>query len=113
MRTNLRKSGGKKVLTTLFQSQKQHPSADLSDAITYFQNNAGRMDYPTYESEGYHITSSTVKSACRHVVGDRLKRSGMRWTQEGAQSVTSLRLKWKNDKWNDFWIQYRSSMAVT
>ena len=101
------------MLTTLFQSQKQHPSADLSDAITYFQNNAGRMDYPTYESEGYHITSSTVKSACRHVVGDRLKRSGMRWTQEGAQSVTSLRLKWKNDKWNDFWIQYRPSMAVT
>ena len=38
------------------------------------------MDYPDYEADDYHITSSTVESACRHVVGDRLKRSGMRWT---------------------------------
>lgn len=113
MRTNLRKSGGREVLRALRQLQKQHPSADLSDAITYFQNNTSRMDYPAYEAEGYHITSSTVESACRHVVGDRLKRSGMRWTQEGAQSVTSLRLKWKNGKWNDFWKEHRPAMAVT
>lgn len=112
MRINLRKSGGKEVLTALCQLQKQHPAAYLSEAITYFQNNAIRMDYPTYEAEGYHITSSTVESACRHVVGDRLKRSGMRWTQEGAQSVISLRLKWKNGKWNDFWMDYRPAMAV-
>jgi hypothetical protein len=110
MRTNLRKSGGREVLRALRQLQKQHPSADLSDAITYFQNNTSRMDYPAYEAEGYHITSSTVESACRHVVGDRLKRSGMRWTQEGAQSVTSLRLKWKNGKWNDFWKEHRPAM---
>lgn len=112
MRINLRKSGGKEVLTALCQLQKKHPAADLSEAITYFQNNVSRMDYPTYEAEGYHITSSTVESACRHVVGDRLKRSGMRWTQEGAQHVISLRLKWKNGKWNDFWVDYRPAMAV-
>jgi hypothetical protein len=113
MCTNLRMSGGAEVLTALEQLQETHTKAELSDAVTYFQNNHTRMDYPTYEAEGYHITSSTVESACRHVVGDRLKRSGMRWTKEGAQSVTSLRLKWKNDKWNDFWTQYRPSMAVT
>jgi hypothetical protein len=56
-----------------------------------------------------HITSSPTESACRHVVGDRLKRSGMRWTEEGAQYVTSLRLKWKNNEWEDYWMNYRSS----
>ena len=65
-----------------------------------------------YEAGGYHITSSTVESACRHVVGDRLKRSGMRWTIQGAQQITLLRLKWKNGRWNDYWARYRTSLAA-
>ena len=87
-------------------------SAELDSALSYLQNNSHRMDYPIYEAEGYHITSSTTESACRHVVGDRLKRSGMRWTIQGAQYTTLLRLKWKNHKWKDFWAKYRSSLAA-
>jgi len=41
------------------------------------------------------------------MVGDRLKRSGMRWTEEGTQYTTSLRLKWKNNEWESFWMKYR------
>ena len=85
---------------------------ELNEAITYYQNNCARMDYPRYENGDYHITSSTVESACRHVVGDRLKHSGMRWTIQGAQEITLLRLKWKNDKWKDYWARYRPSLAA-
>lgn len=109
---NLRLSGGEEILTALHQLRKLHPSEELKEATTYFRNNRKRMDYPAYEEQGYHITSSTVESACRHVVGDRLKRSGMRWTIEGAQYTTSLRLKWKNSKWEDFWKRYRHSMVA-
>ena len=112
MKAILRKCGGKLVLDALSKLSETHTSKELDSAITYFQNNHHRMDYPAYESEGYHITSSTAESACRHVVGDRLKGSGMRWTIPGAQSTTLLRLKWKNEKWIDFWMKYRSSMAA-
>ena len=57
-------------------------------------------------------SGSIVESACRHVVGDRLKRSGMRWTTQGAQYITLLRLKWKNDAWKDYWGRYRSCLAA-
>jgi hypothetical protein len=57
------------------------------------------------------IEDSYAESACRHVVGDRLKRSGMIWTEEGAQYVTSLRLKWKNNEWQDYWMKYRFSYS--
>jgi len=83
----------------------------LQETIVYYGNNAIRMDYPSYERDFYHITSSPTESACRHVVGDRLKRSGMRWTEEGAQYITSLRLKWKNNEWEDYWLSYRSSYS--
>jgi len=84
MQLNLRKSGGDQVLKALYELSESHSSRELNEAIVYFQNNVSRMDYPSYEALGYHITSSTVESACRHVVGDRLKRSGMRWTIQGA-----------------------------
>jgi hypothetical protein len=112
MRFGLRNCGGKPVLDALRELTKVHSSKELSDAITYFQNNHSRMDYPAYEAEGYHITSSTTESACRHVVGDRLKRSGMRWTTQGAQYTTLLRLKWKNGKWTDFWMRYRPGLVA-
>ncbi len=112
MKTILRKCGGKPVLEALRKLSETHTSGELDSALTYFQNNSHRMDYPTYEQQGYHITSSTTESACRHVVGDRLKRSGMRWTIQGAQYTTLLRLKWKNHIWKDFWTKYRSSLAA-
>jgi len=112
MKILLRKGGGKTVLDGLVELGKAYCIKELTDAITYFQNNHTRMNYPKYEALGYHITSSTVESACRHVVGDRLKRSGMRWTTQGAQYITLLRLKWKNDAWKDYWGRYRSSLAA-
>jgi hypothetical protein len=112
MKFLLRRCGGESVLDGLKGFSEIHTSKELDEAITYFQNNHSRMDYPTYEKKGYHITSSTTESACRHVVGDRLKRSGMRWTTEGAQYTTMLRLKWKNGKWTDFWMRYRPDLAA-
>lgn len=114
MKTQLREEGGMKVLESLQElSEKspKKPKKKLKETIVYYQNNVNRMDYPSYESAGYHITSSPVESACRHVVGDRLKRSGMRWTEEGAQYITSLRLKWKDNEWEDYWMKYRYSMV--
>lgn len=111
MKRKLREEGGMKVLSeleSLSENCSKKSLEKLEETILYYVNNVDRMDYASYEKEGYHITSSPTESACRHVVGDRLKRSGMRWTEEGAQYVTSLRLKWKNNEWDGYWRNYRS-----
>jgi len=112
MKTLLRKSGGETVLSALRKLAQVDTLKELDEAMTYYENNYTRMDYPTYESLSYHITSSTVESACRHVVGDRLKRSGMRWTKHGAQQITLLRLKWKNEKWKHYWAAFRPNLVA-
>jgi hypothetical protein len=101
MKSKLRSEGGMKVLEeleSLSDKCSNKPLEKLKETISYYRNNVEKMDYPSYERDWYHITSSPTESACRHVVGDRLKRSGMRWTEDGAQYVTSLRLKWKNNE---------------
>ena len=55
---------------------------------------------------GYPIGSGVVEGACRHLVKDRLQRTGMRWTVHGARAILQLRATYLNDDWDDF-VTYR------
>lgn len=57
----------------------------------YFEDHKHRMNYPAYIAEGIMIGSGPVESACKVVVGQRLKQAGMRWTKTGADSILALR----------------------
>lgn len=72
---------------------------------TYFTNNAHRMEYPEYLAEGWQIGSGVVESACKTVVGQRLKGAGMRWGEEGAHAVCHVRALYRSEKgqWDAFW----------
>jgi hypothetical protein len=56
----------------------------------YFATNQERMDYPAFRERGLPIGSGAVESAARHLVQDRLKRAGMRWSEPGAQAVLAV-----------------------
>ena len=49
------------------------------------------MRYAEFRAKGYPIGSGTVGSACKRVIGARLKQAGMRWTKTGVQAVLNLR----------------------
>jgi len=72
-------------------------------AIGYFATNLERMRYPQYRANGYHIGSGVVEAGCKNVVGARCKRSGMRWTKQGAQAILALRCLLLNGRWNEYW----------
>lgn len=57
----------------------------------YFRKNAARMDYPTFRSLGLPIGSGAVESSAKHLVQQRMKRPGARWSDPGAQGVLNVR----------------------
>ena len=57
----------------------------------YFRTNAERMQYPTYREQGLPIGSGAVESAAKHLVQQRMKRAGMRWSELGARAILHLR----------------------
>lgn len=71
--------------------------------IHYFETNASRMDYPSYRARNLPIGSGTVESACKHVVAKRMKGSGMRWDEPGAEAILDLRCAYLNGRWNELW----------
>jgi Uncharacterised protein family (UPF0236) len=57
----------------------------------YFRSNAERMRYASYRTQGLPIGSGVVKSAAKHLVQQRMKRAGMRWSELGARAILHLR----------------------
>jgi hypothetical protein len=75
----------------------------VRDAADYFERNRARMKYDKYLAAGYPIGSGVVEGACRHLVKDRMERTGMRWVPSGAQAMLDLRGTYLNGEWNAFW----------
>jgi len=76
----------------------------LTQICNYLTRNRTRMRYKEYLKAGYPIASGVIEGACRHVVKDRMERSGMRWTIDGAQAMLDLRSTAVNDQWPAFQI---------
>jgi hypothetical protein len=75
----------------------------VEDAAEYFAGNRDRMKYDEYLAAGYPIGSGVVEGACRHLVKDRMERTGMRWLPSGAQAMLDLRATYLNGDWDAFW----------
>lgn len=108
----LKHEGGEVVLTTLEAIDvARHPPLSRqahADCVRYFQNQKHRMDYPRYVANGWQIGSGPVESACKTVVANRLKGSGMRWGQDGADALCHLRALYLSQpgQWESFWKNY-------
>jgi len=81
---------------------KQAQQEQLHKTANYFERNIEYMQYDLYLSKGWPIASGIIEGACRHLVKDRFELTGMRWTQEGAESLLRLRAVAENDDWEDY-----------
>lgn len=104
----LKREGGTRVLEILQAlpaSRKPAIREKQTATLNYFRNNVHRMDYPRYVANGWSIGSGAVESACKTVVGQRLKLSGMRWREYGTDTICHLRALFKSEtgQWQAFW----------
>ena len=77
-------------------------AADIDTVCGYFNAHKDRMKYHEYLAAGYPIATGVIEGACRHIVKDRLERSGMKWVVEGAQAMLTLRSIKASNAWDDF-----------
>jgi hypothetical protein len=66
-------------------------AATLQTERRYFTTNAARMQYPDFRAQGLPIGSGAVESSAKHVIQQRLKRAGARWSDAGAAAMIALR----------------------
>lgn len=85
---------------------------EMRKLIVYFQNNRHRTDYPSYRARGWDIGSGPTEAGCK-IIGERLKGSGMRWVEDGAATVATLRALYVSGSklWDGFWTQPHRAAA--
>ena len=69
----------------------------------YFARNQERMRYHAFRAQVLFVGSGVIEAACRTVVAQRLKQSGMFWTTRGANSILALRCCRLNRRFEDYW----------
>lgn len=86
---------------------KRHDTADAALSPqrlgNYFEQNRERLGYAQALRRKWPIGSGVVESAARHIVQQRLKQSGMRWSIPGAQAVLNLRTRHRSGQFEQYW----------
>lgn len=92
---DLLNKGIKPVLEALNQAEAPTSQAaeELRRERDYFRSNAHRMEYQTFRAQGLPIGSGAIESAAKHLVQQRFKRPGARWSEPGAQAVLAVRCR--------------------
>lgn len=90
------------VLTAL----RALPASDPRDAaVGYLSARRDQIAYRDFQARGWPIGSGCVESAHQHVVQDRLKGRGMRWSRAGAEALVAVRVVDANNRWDATWAQ--------
>jgi hypothetical protein len=109
----LKSEGGSAVLEALRSlpaDGRESVRRVQGEVVGYFTNHVHRMDYPIYRSKGWAIGSGPIESACKTVIGKRLKNGGMRWGEDGADEMCHLRALFASGEkqWDAYWHPSRN-----
>ena len=88
--------------TATVQKLSKEKRADVDAACGYFTAHAKRMKSDEYLAVGLPIATGVIEGPCRHLVKDRLERTGMRWSASGAQAMLILRCLKASNFWDEF-----------
>jgi len=98
----------RKLLDALKEQGKKHRGRKreaIDTLYRYISVNEEQMQYDVFRAHEYDIGSGMVESGCKHVVGKRLKQSGMIWSRAGSSATLALRVCWLNERWYELWRQ--------
>jgi len=85
------------------------PDDPLEKQIAFFEHHQAKLRYKTYRDQGLFYGSGVIEGGCKCVIGQRLKESGMFWTESGATSVLNLRLALKSNRGDECWNRLHHS----
>jgi hypothetical protein len=88
---------------------RSQPRQLAKKQIAYFERNRSKMMYQTFRQAGYFIGSGVVEAGCKTLVGQRLKRSGMLWSRNGARQLLTVRCALLSRWFDDFWKHHNNA----
>lgn len=96
--------GVDKVIRALKHLATKHSRKEVvRRELAYFRKYRKRMNYAELKAQGFMIGSGVVEAACKTLVTQRLKQSGMRWSVPGAQAILTPRGWDQSERFDKAW----------
>lgn len=99
----LRHGFGKGIIKELDWLSKSKNTSEATKPILrqvrdYLKTHLEHIQYRTFKQQGLPIGSGMVESACKWLIQQRFKGTGMRWSEDGFNHLLHLRLAWVNGR---------------
>jgi hypothetical protein len=72
----------------------------------YLSNHLAHLQYRQFKKQGFPIGSGMVESACKWLIEQRFKGTGMRWSETGFNHLLHLRLAWVNGRFDSLFAEH-------
>ena len=96
--------GVEKVIRALKHLSTKHTAKQsIRKELAYFRSHRHRMQYAGMKARGLMIGSGIVEAACKTLVTQRIKQSGMRWSADGAQAILTPRGWDQSERFDEAW----------
>lgn len=102
--------GAKLVLEQLIVHVAKKRPKHHRRGVPYFERHLDRMDFAAYKAANLPIGSGVMEGTCRSLVSDRLKLTGMRWTEAGGQSILTWRAHRHSGRFDAAWELVRPAL---
>lgn len=83
---------------------------DVAREVRYLERHRDMMRYAQRRREGCPIGSGVQEAACKTLVSQRMKRSGMSWLPEGGQAILTLRSLEQSGRMGSAWEVLRTRL---
>lgn len=72
----------------------------------YLHIHLAHLQYRQFKKLGFPIGSGMVESACKWLIVQRFKGTGMRWSETGFNHLLHLRLAWINGRFDPLFAHH-------
>lgn len=97
---DLRRSATRRQLS----QNKRRPVNKCAD---YLDKYSPMLEYDSFLSDGLPIASGVIEGACRHLIKDRLDRTGARWRMKSAEAIIRIRSLRSSGDFDAYWRFHR------
>lgn len=105
--------GVEQVIRSLAYLRNKHPRKKrIREVLGYFRKHRDKMRYFELKEIGMAIGSGTVEAACKTLVAQRMKQSGMRWGMRGGQGILTVRGWTQSERFDQAWALLAASHRV-
>jgi hypothetical protein len=99
-----------RLLKYAFTPESAKPT--LKRVRQYLSTHLAHIQYRAFKKLGFPLGSGMVESACKWLIQQRFKGTGMRWSESGFNHLLHLRLAWVNQHFDSLFADHPLTLEL-